>query len=667
MSIFRNTRFCSLVLVLAVLLTLAGGGALKAEGSKLVDLEEASWARQAIAEMAASGVVAGYPGAVYKPYNNVTMLEAVTMLIRMLGLEDQAKAAEEDPVDYRMPSDLYWGRGYLIMAVNLGILDGDYLYLLQPNAPATRTEVAMLAFHALEFEPESGALEFSDADQIPGKYRDGVAAVVKNGIMQGLPGNVFKPNDNINRAQMAVLMSNIVGLKYADPCAERRTNGVISDIDPAGRMIKIKDHGSIFYTADCEVFKNGNYISPDELKAGDAVQLILDKSQYAVYINAREQDDGQKYSGVVNSILTIDGQYWLGLVCDDGQEITRPVADGVKVDKTGGRADVSALIKGEYIEVQILNNKITAINLLASPTILRGVINELNSRGTPGITIRDDAGKNVKCVVAGIVTVERDGYNIDFYDLEIGELVRLELNSKGLVSRIKVLESVTSQVEGEIRDLTVRGTLRITLRDDEGEDVRYIVLDDVDVVRDSRDIDFNDLDIGEWARLKLNSKDRVYYIEVIEKYSAIEGAVNDLITDGSQKMIRIRKSNGSRMQYNLARNAEYYREGKSISLSDIVIGAEVKIRVNDDNYVTRIEITNDQDITLAGTVIYVSEGDNKIKIEQVSGNRFTYSFVRVPLLEDKRGDKIKLRDIDDDAEVAIVLQNGKVSSLTVHD
>ena len=667
MSVFRNTRFCSLVLVLAVLLTLAGGGALKAEGSKLVDLEEASWARQAIAEMAASGVVAGYPGAVYKPYNNVTMLEAVTMLIRMLGLEDQAKAAEEDPVDYRMPSDLYWGRGYLIMAVDLGILDGDYLYLLQPNAPATRTEVAMLAFHALEFEPESGALEFSDADQIPGKYRDGVAAVVKNGIMQGLPGNVFKPNDNINRAQMAVLMSNIVGLKYADPCADRRTNGVISDIDPAGRMIKIKDHGSIFYTADCEVFKNGNYISPDELKAGDAVQLILDKSLYAVYINAREQDDGQKYSGVVNSILTIDGQYWLGLVSDDGQEITRPVADGVKVDKTGGRADVSALVKGEYIEVQILNNKITAINLLASPTILRGVINELNSRGTPGITIRDDAGKNVKCDVAGIVTVERDGYDIDFDDLEIGELVRLELNSKGLVSRIKVLESVTSQVEGEIRDLTVRGTLRITLRDDEGEDVRYIVLDDVDVVRDSRDIDFNDLDIGEWARLKLNSKDRVYYIEVIEKYSVIEGAVNDLITDGSQKMIRIRKSSGNRMQYNLARNAEFYREGKSIDLSDIVIGAEVRIRVNDDNYVTRIEITNDQDITLAGTVIYVSEGDNKIKIEQVSGNRFTYSFVRVPLLEDKRGDKIKLRDIDDDAEVAIVLQNGKVSSLTVHD
>ncbi len=667
MSIFRNIRFCSLVLVLAVLLTLAGGEALKAEGSKLVDLEEASWARQAIAEMAASGVVAGYPGAIYKPYNNVTMLEAVTMLIRMLGLEDQAKAAEEDPVDYRMPSDLYWGRGYLIMAVNLGILDGDYLYLLQPNAPATRTEVAMLAFHALEFEPESGALEFSDADQIPGKYRDGVAAVVKNGIMQGLPGNVFKPNDNINRAQMAVLMSNIVGLKYADPCANRRTNGVISDIDLAGRMIKIKDHGSIFYTADCEVFKNGNNIAPDELKAGDAVQLILDESLYAVYINARLQDDGQKYRGVVNSILTIDGQYWLGLVCDDGQEITRAVADGVKVDKTGGRVDVSALVKGEYIEVQILDNKITVINFLASPAILKGVINELNSRGTPGITIRDDAGKNVKCVVAGIVAVERDGYDIDFDDLEIGELVRLELNSKGLVSRIRVLESVTSQVEGEIRDLTVRGTLRITLRDDEGKDVRYIVLDDVDVVRDSRDIDFNDLDIGEWARLKLNSKDRVYYIEVMEKYSVIEGAVNDLITDGSQKMIRIRKSNGSRMQYNLARNAEYYREGKSISLSDIVIGAEVKIRVNDDNYVTRIEITNDQDITLAGTVIYVSEGDNKIKIEQVSGNRFTYSFVRVPLLEDKRGDKIKLRDIDDDAEVAIVLQNGKVSSLTVHD
>src|SRR5450830_366829 len=131
---FRNMRLYSLILVLAVLVTFAGGWTLKAEGSSFTDLAGAEWARQATVEMAASGVVAGYPDGSYGPYNSVTKLEAVAMLIRMLGLEDQAKAAAEAGVDYNLPADLYWGSGYLIMAVQRGMLDEDYVYLLQPNA-----------------------------------------------------------------------------------------------------------------------------------------------------------------------------------------------------------------------------------------------------------------------------------------------------------------------------------------------------------------------------------------------------------------------------------------------------------------------------------------------------------------------------------------------------
>ncbi|MDD4334040.1 MAG: hypothetical protein PHY77_00325, partial [Desulfotomaculaceae bacterium] len=81
----------------------------------------------------------------------------------------------------------------------------------------------------------------------------------------------------------------------------------------------------------------------------------------------------------------------------------------------------------------------------------------------------------------------------------------------------------------------------------------------------------------------------------------------------------------------------------------------------------RIEITNDKDITLVGTIIYVNKSDNKIKIEQVSGYRFIYNFVHAPVLADKDGYRIKLADIDDDSEVRIILKDGKISSLTVLD
>lgn len=515
MSIFRNMRWYALVLVMAVSIIIAGGLNSKAEASRLMDLGEASWAQQAITEMEASGVVAGYPGNVYKPYNNVTKLEAVTMLIRMLGLEYQAREAEEAGTDYLMPADLYWGEGYLIMAVQRGMLDGDYLYLLEPNSPATRTEVAMLAFHALKLEPDSSAMRFDDADQIPAEYRDGIAAVVKNGIMQGLPGNVFKPNDEINRAQIAVLMSNIVELKYADPCPDLRENGTVSGIDLDSRVINLKSVGSIFYTADCEFFLDGTSVTPGELELGDEVKIILDENRHAVYINVQRYSGGKSYKGTVSSVLMINGQYWLGVSYDDGREITRTVADGVKVNKSGSRVEVSTLNKGEYIEIQVLDNEITVINFIASDSVLSGVIKELDTTGTLGITIRDDEGETVKYVVNDDVEVERDGRDIDFDDLEAGEQIRLERDSKGYISYIKVIKSNTKQVEGKIRDLDITGTLGITIRDDEGEIKKYVVVDDVEVERDGRDIDFDDLDEGEWVSLSLNSRGRVVSIEVI--------------------------------------------------------------------------------------------------------------------------------------------------------
>lgn len=675
MSMFKSMRLYPFILVLAVFFTFATGWALKAEGSILMDLGDVSWAHRAITEMKASGVVTGYPGNVYLPYNNVTKLESITMLIRMLGLEDQAKAAEQDDVDYDMPPDLYWGKGYLIMAVDLGMLDEDYLYLLEPNSPATRTEVAMLAFHALELKPDNIVMGFNDADQIPGEFRDGVAAIVRSGIMQGLPGNVFKPNDEINRAQIAVLMSNIVELKYADPCPGRRASGTVSGIDLDNRVVTIKSAGSIFYTADCEVFLDGNSSTPGEIKPGDAVKLILDENQHAVYISARRQGDGQSYNGdgqsykgAVSSIITINGQCWLGLVGDDGQAITRTVADGVRVNKSGSLVDVSTLSQGQYIEILVLDNKITEINFLASPSILRGEIKDLDTAGTLGITIRDDEGETAEYAVADDVEVVMDGDDIDFDDLEEGETVWLELNSNGAVSYIKVLESNTYQVEGEIRDLDTIGSLGISIRGDNGDTKEYVVDDDVEVERDGRDIDFDDLDEEEFVELKLNSRDRVFFIEVIDEYSVINGTVNDLLTDSSPKMIRIKKSSGSKAQYDIARNADYYRDGDNIDLEDIVIGSEVAVRVDDDERVIRIEVTNDEDITIEGTVIYVSESDNKIKIEQVSGYRFTYSFARNPILKDEDGDSIDLEDledIDDDSEVTIVLKNGKVNSLKV--
>lgn len=741
MSMLRNMRFYPLILVLAVSLTFAGGWTLKAEGSSLSDLGEASWAERAITEMEASGVVAGYPGNVYKPYNDVTKLESVAMLIRMLGLEDQAKAAEETGADYTMPPDLYWGSGYLIMAVERGMLAGDYLYLLEPNVPATRTEVAMLAFHALKLNPESEDLDFDDADEIPSEYREGVAAVVKSGIMQGLPGNVFEPNDNINRAQIAVMMSKIVELKYADPCADRRAKGNISGIDLDSRVVTVESIGSIFYTADCEFFLDGVSVLPDELKTGDEINIILDENGHAVYVNAHRTADAGRYKGIVRSLQVISGEYWLGITSDEGLEITRPVAQNVKLNVPGGnQLNLSALDKGDYVEILLTDNIITGINSLELEYSLKGVIRDLDFSGTLGITLRNDDGDTVDYEVSESVEVERNGDSIDFNDLIEGEQVRMELNSlervnyievieyerdqlKGVIREldtvgaygitirtdsrqimeykvdggvevededddsiefrdldegdrvrleldgsnevdyIKLIESDAELLEGEIWRLDVDGDYGITLRSDNGRITEYEVINDVEVEWDGDRIYFYNLKYGQQVRLELDSGDRVDYIEVVDDYLSIEGKVSDLMVDDSP-FIRVQRSSGITVQYYLMKGTDYYRDDDSISMDDIVIGSEVKIRVYDDN-VTRLDVTNDEDITITGTVVYVDESEEKIRIEQVSGNRFTYDLVHDPVLQDHDGWSIDLDDIEEGWEVRLNLENGKITGVRV--
>jgi len=228
---FKKKGWFLLVLASAAVFSLIGALTLEAADGKLVDIQK-HWARQAITEMYASGIISGYPGGLFLPDKSVTRLEAVAMLIRVLGLEGQAQKVEKTDVGYYIPP-VSWGRGYLIMGVQQGMLDKDHLAQLGPAEPATRAEVAVLVCHALKLSADESALTFADSGQIPEVYRDYVAAVVKNKIIQGLPGNLFKPNDGINRAQMAVLLSRLLENNFGGAEIQAlRYSGTISSLLP---------------------------------------------------------------------------------------------------------------------------------------------------------------------------------------------------------------------------------------------------------------------------------------------------------------------------------------------------------------------------------------------------------------------------------------------------
>ena len=135
---FVKKLLCPLIMMLVIVTVAITAVPPEAAGVKLADIQEAAWAEQAIVEMSACEIITGYPDGYFRPYNNVTRMETMAMLVRVLGLEEKAKEKENMYVDYDMPPDLSWGRGYMIMGVERGMLDRYSLDQFLVSYPATR-------------------------------------------------------------------------------------------------------------------------------------------------------------------------------------------------------------------------------------------------------------------------------------------------------------------------------------------------------------------------------------------------------------------------------------------------------------------------------------------------------------------------------------------------
>lgn len=733
-----------MILALAVVMTLAGTLTSEATGSKLADIGEAPWARQAIAEMNASEIISGYPSGVFKPYESATRLQVVAMLIRVLGLEEQAQALATTDVNYKMPADLpAWGRGYLIMGVQRGMLDKDHLDQLGPNAPATRAQVAALTSLALKLSLGGSALTFTDNDQIPQDYRDYVSAVVKNKIMQGLPGNVFKPNDEINRAQMAVLLSRLVENNFAgDEIKSHRLSGTLStlsSVDSSRWLLSLNSGTNKILTSDSEVFLDGKSAGPADLKAGDTVKLVLAKNDQVIFVNAARgntspvpNSPSTAYRGKVDSLLQVGGDYWLGLTALDGTQLTRPVLSSVKVLDQGSEKEVSSLGKGDYVEIKVADNKIIAISSLATSTLtgtvttvrssglsvrsdagditdlevtgdvivtkndsvrtfsdikegnrvevsildnkvlritilsaptLEGTIREIITIGTSLITISGGNGDIHDYVVEGDAEVIQNGSRLRFDDLRVGDQIRLELNSRNRISYIEMTGNSSNKLTGEVREVDTTGTWGITLRDDDGNIRDYVVDNNVETKRNGSYLRFEALNIGDYVKLELNSRDQVNYVETVERNSStFSGTIADLAINGSP-WLKINKSDGTNSRYSIADTYDFNKNGSSLRLRDIVIGSEVQVQVAGGK-VSRLSVTNDSDIKIVGEVTTINTDIKKIFIQQISGNEFSYYLTDSAILKDDIGRSISLGDVSVGWNVELVLSGGQVSRLT---
>ena len=112
------------------------------------------WAKQSIYELAAAGVVKGYPDGTFRPNNTVTRAEFIAMLMRVIG--EAGGSSEFADVQG------HWAEKYIAKATAYGYLSGYPDGTFRPDANITRAEALKVVSKVFGFASNGTYMRFTD-------------------------------------------------------------------------------------------------------------------------------------------------------------------------------------------------------------------------------------------------------------------------------------------------------------------------------------------------------------------------------------------------------------------------------------------------------------------------------------------------------------------------
>ncbi len=111
-----------------------------------------------------------------------------------------------------------WAQSFIELLNQRGIIQGFPDGTFRPDEPVTRAQFAAMLQKAFQKAPVRNAIEFVD---MPANYwgKDAIETAYKTGFLQGYPGNVFKPDQNIPRVQALVALVSGLNLSATTPAS----------------------------------------------------------------------------------------------------------------------------------------------------------------------------------------------------------------------------------------------------------------------------------------------------------------------------------------------------------------------------------------------------------------------------------------------------------------
>lgn len=197
----KKTKMTSLAITSSLVLSMFAATLPAMAEQYYSDVAEDHWAYSWVDYMHGKGYIHGYPDGTYRPDQNITRAEFVTILNYVLNSRNPANK------DFTDVTNEDWFYDQIRWAAGAGYLSGYSDGSAKPNQYITREEAAVVVSKAYHLKVNEGGESYADADEASDWALPFIKTLTNNAILNGDGNGTFRPKDNILRAEVAVMIA----------------------------------------------------------------------------------------------------------------------------------------------------------------------------------------------------------------------------------------------------------------------------------------------------------------------------------------------------------------------------------------------------------------------------------------------------------------------------
>ncbi len=272
---------------------------------------EGHWAKESLTYFADQDWLKGYEDGTYKPDRTITRAEFIALVNRICGFTEQTEGVLDKFTDVKKDQ---WYYKDVAIAVTAGYVEGDSKTTISPNANITREEAfTMLGRVAGLSAQDFDVLDaFKDSGSVSGYAKPYLAALVKNGYVNGYEDKTVRPQQHITRAEAVKTMYVclellttryvLMNIPYADFYAAELKNDVAVDGVTSATLNKTRTAGLVggSYHVDAKGTDITGITFPVKVPRGVSLSdytQITDESKVEITVTNRGTTTPTTYTG----------------------------------------------------------------------------------------------------------------------------------------------------------------------------------------------------------------------------------------------------------------------------------------------------------------------------------------------------------------------------------